>query len=89
LAYLITFPTCMLQTTMLTVVKAGGNAREPTFLEAARIEAMTGAVIATIAMTGTGLAINANPERRSKTHDQIVTICRGIFRCALLFPRPC
>jgi hypothetical protein len=53
---------------------------------------MTGAVIAAIAMTGTGLAINAtvaNPEQRSKTHDQIVTICRGIFRRALLFPRPC
>ena len=47
-----------LQTIMLTVVTGSGSTNELRFVEAAAIEAMTGAVIGAIAMAGVGLVIN-------------------------------
>jgi hypothetical protein len=43
---------------VLTVVTGSGSTNELRFVEAAAIEAMTGAVIGAIAMAGVGLVIN-------------------------------
>jgi hypothetical protein len=49
----------LLQSIVLTVVTGSGSANELRPLEAAVIEAMTGALVDAIAMAGVGLAVNA------------------------------
>ncbi len=48
----------LLQTIVLTVVTGSGSLNEPRFVDAAVIEAMTGAVVGAIAMAGVGLAVH-------------------------------
>ena len=49
-----------LQTIALTMVNGGGGLNEPTVAEAAVIQALTGAVVGSIAMAVVGFLINAN-----------------------------
>jgi hypothetical protein len=49
-----------LQAIALTLVNGGGGLNEPTVIEAAVIEALTGAVTGGIAMAVVGFLINAN-----------------------------
>lgn len=49
----------LLQSIVLTVVTGSGSTNEPRPVEAAVIEAMTGAVMGAIAMAGLGSAVNA------------------------------
>ena len=53
----------LLQTIALTVVTGSGSTNEPRFVEAAVIEAMTGAVVGAIAMAGVGLAVHGSAAR--------------------------
>jgi hypothetical protein len=48
----------LLQPIVLTIVTGSGSTNELRFVDAAVIEAMTGAVMGAIAMTATGLALN-------------------------------
>jgi hypothetical protein len=62
----------LLQPIMLTVVTGSGSTNELRFVDAAVIEAMTGAVMGAIAMAATGLALNGTAAK-SRTDKQSLT----------------